>query len=138
MPSVNSSGIIAVSSEYINIIRGQQASITVSLHKNYVGNQINIGAITEVIAEYVNTDNQIFKTQSKTGNNLVYGAANGDTQNQISLSLTAQETAALPLNDNNVNGECWIRLKVTEGISQAVLPILKFIYKINIKKMSGT
>ena len=108
----NSSGIIAVSSEYINIIRGQQASITVSLHKNYVGNQINIGAITEVIAEYVNTDNQIFKTQSKTGNNLVYGAANGDTQNQISLSLTAQETAALPLNDNNVNGECWIRLKL--------------------------
>ena len=125
MPSVNSSGIIAVSSEYISIIRGQQASHTISLHKNFVGNAINIGAITEVVAEYVNTDNQIFKTESKTANTLVFGAANGDTQNQISISLTAAETAALPLNDNNVNGECWVRLKVTEGISEVVLPILK-------------
>ena len=86
MPSVNSQGIIAVVPQYINIIRGQQANFTVTLHKNYVGNMINIGAITEVVAEYVNTDNQIFKTQSKTAGTLTYGAANGDTQNQISIS----------------------------------------------------
>lgn len=125
MPSVNSQGIIAVVPQYINIIRGQQANITVTLHKNYVGNLINIGAITEVVAEYVNTDNQIFKTQSKTASTLTYGAANGDTQNQISIELSASETAALPLEDNNVNGEVWVRFKVTEGISEVVLPILK-------------
>jgi hypothetical protein len=125
MPSVNSSGIIAVSAEYINIIRGQQASITISLHKDYVGNAINIGAITDVVAEYVNTDNQIFKTESKSANTLTYGAANSDQMNQISISLSASETAALPLNDNNINGECWVRFKVTEGISEVVLPILK-------------
>ena len=125
MPSVNSQGIIVVSPQFINIIRGQQANITISLHKNYVGNSINIGAITEVVAEYVNTDNQIFKTETKTGGTLTFGAANGDTQNQISIGLTPSETAALPLEDNNVNGECWVRLKVTEGISEVVLPILK-------------
>ena len=85
MPSVNSQGIIVVSPQFINIIRGQQANITISLHKNYVGNSINIGAITEVVAEYVNTDNQIFKTETKTGGTLTFGAANGDTQNQISI-----------------------------------------------------
>ena len=125
MPSVNSQGIIAVVPQYINIIRGQQANFTVSLHKNYVGNAINIGAITEVVAEYVNTNNQIFKTESKSAGTLTYGAANGDTQNQISIALTPSETAALPLEDNNVNGECWVRFKVTEGVSEVVLPILK-------------
>ena len=143
MPSVNSSGIIAVSSEYISIIRGQQASHTISLHKNFVGNAINIGAITEVVAEYVNTDNQIFKTESKTANTLVFGAANGDTQNQISISLTAAETAALPLNDNNVNGECWVR-KYRELDECSMIPFFPSIvsisslchgYSINLNKL---
>ena len=125
MPNVNSQGIIAVSPEIINIIRGQQANVTITLHKDFVGNGITIGAITDVVVEYVNTDNQVFKTQSKQNANLVFGAANTDAKNQISITLSASETAALPLEDNNVNGECFIRLKVTEGISEVTLPMLK-------------
>ena len=37
MPNVNSQGIIAVSPEIINIIRGQQANVTITLHKDFVG-----------------------------------------------------------------------------------------------------
>ena len=70
MPNVNSQGIIAVSPEIINIIRGQQANVTITLHKDFVGNGITIGAITDVVVEYVNTDNQVFKTQSKQNANL--------------------------------------------------------------------
>ena len=125
MPSVNSQNIITVLPQYINIIRGQQWNATITLHKNYVGNTIDIGASTNVIVEYVNSNNTIFKTQSKSGGNLIYGGSNTDNKNKISLSLSGTETLGLPLEDNNVNGEVLIRVKVTQQISEVTLPLLK-------------
>lgn len=91
MPSVNSQNIITVLPQYINIIRGQQWNATITLHKNYVGNTIDIGASANVVIEYVNSNNAIFKTQSKSAANLVYGNSTSDARNQISLSLTGTE-----------------------------------------------
>ena len=125
MPSVNSQNIISVLPQYINIIRGQQWNATITLHKNYVGNTIDIGSSSNVIIEFVNSNNAIFKTQSKANGNLVYGNSNTDGRNQISLSLTGSETLGLPLEANNVNGEVWVRVKVTQQISEVTLPLLK-------------
>ena len=125
MPSVNSQNIIAVLPSTINIIRGQQWNASITLHKNYVGNTIDIGASSEVKVEFVNTNNSIFKTLTKTGGTLIYGASNTDDRNKISLELTGSETLALPLEDDNVSGEVWVRVRVTESISEVVLPLLK-------------
>ena len=123
MPSVNKQQLIAVLPEYSNVIRGQQDAATITLHKDYVGNSINIGSITNVKVEYLNNDLVAFKTQEKTLGTLTYGS--GESRNAISVSMTGDETLALTLDANNINGEVWVRLTVTEGISPVALPLLK-------------
>ena len=120
MPSVNSQNIILVAPEVINIVRGQQAQATVTLHQNYVGNELSIGAANEVILEFYNTNNVLFKTESKQAGTLNWG-----NTNQISVELTGQETLALPMMDNNVQGEVFIRVKVTLSVSEVILPTMK-------------
>ena len=124
MPSVNKQQLIAVIPQYSNVIRGQQSAATITLHKNYVGNSINIGAITDVKVEYLNNDLTVFKHESKSDSKLTYGA--GENKNAISVNLTGDESLALTLDDNNINGEVWIRVTITEGISPVVLPLLKY------------
>ena len=123
MPSVNKQQLIAVLPEYSNVIRGQQDSATITLHKDYVGNTIDIGSITNVKVEYLNNDLVVFKTQSKLNATLTYGT--GETGNAIAISLSGDETLALTLDANNINGEVWVRVTVQEGISPVVLPMLK-------------
>lgn len=125
MPNVQNQNLIVVNPGYLNVIRGQQTNVTVTLHKNFVGNPINIGNISNVVAEYIDTNNNIVKTESKSANTLTFGAVNSDAQNQVALFLTGTETAALPLDDSNASGELWVRFKITEGISEVVLPKLK-------------
>ena len=123
MPSVNKQQLIAVIPQYSNVIRGQQTAATITLHKDYVGNSIDIGAITNVKVEYLNNDLAVFKTELKSDSTLTFGA--GESKNAISLSLTGSETLALTLDDNNINGEVWARITITEGISPVALPLLK-------------
>ena len=123
MPSVNKQQLIAVLPEYSNVIRGQQDAATITLHKDYVGNPLNIGSIIDVKVEYLNNDLTIFKTQSKANATLTFGS--GESRNAISLSMTGTETLALTLDANNINGEVWARVTITEGISPVVLPLLK-------------
>lgn len=113
MPSVNKQQLIAVLPEYSNVIRGQQDSATITLHKDYVGNTIDIGSITNVKVEYLNNDLVVFKTQSKLNATLTYGT--GETGNAIAISLSGDETLALTLDANNINGEVWVRVTVQEG-----------------------
>ena len=123
MPSVNKQQLIAVLPEYSNVIRGQQDAATITLHKDYVGNSIDIGSITDVKVEYLNNDLTVFKTQSKVNATLTSGS--GESRNAISLSMTGDETLALTLDANNINGEVWARITITEVISPVVLPLLK-------------
>ena len=126
MPSVNKQQLIAVLPQYSNIIRGQQSAATITLHKDYVGNSIDIGAITDVKVEYLNNDLSVFKTESKSDSKLTYGGSNSEQRNAISLSLTGAETLALTLDDNNINGEAWVRVTITEGTGPVTLPLLKY------------
>ena len=119
MPSVNKQQLIAVIPQYSNVIRGQQSAATITLHKNYVGNSINIGAITDVKVEYLNNDLTVFKTESKSDSKLTFGSR--ETRNAISVSLTGDQTLALTLDDNNINGEVWIRVTKSTGNGTTII-----------------
>ena len=125
MPNVTNQNLHVVLPSLINIIRGQQMSAKVTLHKNFVGNPLIVGQLNDCIVEYVDVNDQIIKTQSKAANNLIFGVVTGDKANEISIEMTAGETAALAFAANNINGELYIRLKIKEGISEVLMPKLK-------------
>ena len=108
MPNVTSQNLFAVLPSMINIIRGQATSAKVTLHKNYVGNALPIAMQNNVIVEYINSDNVVFKTESVTPipSSLIYGT--GELANQISIEVTAQESAALNFSASGSQGELYI------------------------------
>ena len=125
MPNVTSQNLFAVLPSMINIIRGQATSAKVTLHKNYVGNALPIAMQNNVIVEYINSDNVVFKTESVTPipSSLIYGT--GELANQISIEVTAQESAALNFSASGIQGELYIRISITQASQTVVLPKLK-------------
>ena len=125
MPNVTNQNLHIVLPSLINIIRGQAMSAKVTLHKNFVGNPLIVGQLSECVVEYIDVNNQVFKTQSIGANNLIFGNVTGEKANEISIELTAGETAGLAFSANNINGELFVRFKITEGISEVLMPKLK-------------
>ena len=123
MPNVTSQNLFAVLPSMINVIRGQATSAKVTLHKNYVGNPLPVALQNNVIVEYINSDNVVFKTESLSASNLIHGT--GDLANQISLEITANETAALNFSDTGIQGELYVRISITQSAQTIVLPKLK-------------
>ena len=123
MPNVTSQNLFAVLPSMINIIRGQATSAIVTLHKNYVGNPIPVALLNDCKVEYIDGNNQVVKTQSLGANNLIHGS--GETANQISIEITASESAALNLSQAGISGELFVRITITEAASEVVLPKLK-------------
>jgi hypothetical protein len=107
----------------INIIRGQATSANVTLHKNYVGNALPVGLQNEVVLEYIDGNNTVIKTQSLGAANLNFGS--NATSNEVSIEITAVESAALNLSDAGIQGELFVRFSITEAASVVVLPQLK-------------
>lgn len=126
MPTATSQNIIVVLPEVKRVIRGQATSVNFVIHKDYIGNQLNISNATEVKVELIDNNLTVFKTLKKTDGTLSYGAANSSAQGEVSIPLTAEETATLPLASNNINGEVWARFTVTQSINQVVLPKIKW------------
>ena len=125
MPNVTNQNLHIVLPSLINIIRGQATSAKVTLHKNYVGNPLIVGQLNNCVVEYVDVNDQVIKTQSIAANNLIFGNVTSDKANEISLELTATETAGLAFAANNISGELYVRLRITEGISEVLMPKLK-------------
>ena len=111
MPNVTSQNLFAVLPSMINIIRGQATSAIVTLHKNYVGNPIPVALLNDCKVEYIDGNNQVVKTQSLGANNLIRGS--GETANQISIEITASESAALNLSQAGISGELFVRITIT-------------------------
>ena len=123
MPNVTSQNLFAVLPSMINIIRGQATSAKITLHKNYVGNPLPVALQNNVMVEYINSDNVVFKTQSISASNLISGT--GDLANQISLEITAQESAALNFSAAGIQGELYVRIYITQTAQTIILPKLK-------------
>ena len=115
MPNVTSQNLFAVLPSMINIIRGQATSAKVTLHKNYVGNPLPIALQSNVMVEYIDGDNVVFKTESTALQNLIYGT--GELNNQMSIELSSAESAALNLSETGVSGEFYIRISITQASS---------------------
>ena len=103
MPNVTSQNLFVVLPSMINIIRGQATSANVTLHKNYVGNALPVGLQNEVVLEYIDGNNTVIKTQSLGAANLNFGS--NATSNEVSIEITAVESAALNLSDAGIQGE---------------------------------
>ena len=123
MPNVTSQNLFVVLPSMINIIRGQATSANVTLHKNYVGNALPVGLQNEVVLEYIDGNNTVIKTQSLGAANLNFGS--NATSNEVSIEITAVESAALNLSDAGIQGELFVRFSITEAASVVVLPQLK-------------
>ena len=123
MPNVTSQNLFVVLPSMINIIRGQATSANVTLHKNYVGNALPVGLQNEVVLEYIDGNNTVIKTQSLGAANLNFGS--NATSNEVSIEITAQESAALNLSDAGIQGELFVRFSITEASSIVILPQLK-------------
>ncbi len=123
MPNVTSQNLFAVLPSMINIIRGQATSAKVTLHKNYVGNSLPIALQKDVKVEYIDGNNLVFKTESVSAQNLIFGT--GELNNQMSIEVTAQESAALNLSEAGISGELYVRITVTLAADTVVLPKLK-------------
>ena len=125
MPTVSNQNIIAVLPELARIIRGQANSVNISLHQNFVGNQLNIGLSDNVKVDLYNIDNQVVVSYSKSEGTLTYGTPNSENQGAISLSLSGEQTASLPFGDNNLQGAIRAKIFVTLGSQLIQLPTLK-------------
>ena len=123
MPNVTSQNLFAVLPSMINIIRGQATSAKVTLHKNYVGNSLPIALQNDVKVEYIDGNNLVFKTESASAQNLIYGT--GELNNQMSIEVTAAESAALNLSEAGISGELYVRITITLAANTVVLPKLK-------------
>ena len=123
MPNVTSQTLFVVLPSMINIIRGQATSCKVTLHKNYVGNALPVHLLQAIEVDYIDSEGTVVKTQSKAAANLIYGS--GELANQISLELTAEESAALDLSPANIQGELYLKFRITESISTVIMPNLK-------------
>ena len=88
-------------------------------------NSRNINNAAEVIAEISDGNLNVIKTVRKSDNTLTYGAANSDVQGELVINLTAEESAALTLDDNNINGELYVKFTVKLSINETVLPKIK-------------
>ena len=126
MPTASNQSIIVVLPAVIRIVRGQATSVNFTIHKDYIGNQLNITNAAEVKVELINSSLSVFKTLKKSDGTLTYGAPNSDYQGEVSIPLTAEETAALPLSANNINGEVWARFSITQSINEVLMPKIKF------------
>ena len=119
MPNVTSQNLFAVLPSMINVIRGQATSAKVTLHKNYVGNPLPIALQSNVMVEYIDGDNVVFKTESTALQNLIHGT--GELNNQMSIELSSAESAALNLSETGVSGEFYIRISITQASSTCLL-----------------
>jgi hypothetical protein len=125
MPTVSNQNIIAVLPELARIIRGQANSVKISLHQDYIGNQLNIGVTNEVKVELYNTSNELVVSFAKSLGTLTYGETNGEQRGEINIPLTAQQTAALPFNTENISGILKARIYVTLFNQIVELPSIK-------------
>ena len=124
MPTVSNQNILVVLPELARIIRGQSNSIALTLHQDYVGNQLNIGITDNVLIDVFNSENQLIYSASKLNSSLVYGAPNSDQQGAVQLAFTAEQTAALPFGDL-AQGAIKCKITVVLGITEVKLPTLK-------------
>ena len=125
MPQASNQDIIVVLPEIRRIIRGQAQSFNFVIYKNNVGNQLNINNAAEVIAEVSDQNLNVIKTVRKSDNTLTYGAANSDVQGEVVISLTPEESSTLTLDDNNINGELYVKFTVKHSINEIVIPPVK-------------
>ena len=124
MPNVTSQNLFAVLPSMINIIRGQATSAKVTLHKNYVGNPLPIALQNDVKVEYIDGNNDLsLRRRALSAQNLIYGT--GELNNQMSIEVTAAESAALNLSEAGISGELYVRITITLAANTVVLPKLK-------------
>ena len=117
MPKVQSSNFILLLPQLVNINRGVDKIITVSLHDGFIGNTVDIVNLNEVVINVINSNNIIVKTFKKSDSTLSFGV--GNEKGLIYLNLTSVETKNLP------QGSVHIEMSITTGVKLFNLPRLR-------------
>ena len=116
MATVSSQNWILVSPEYLTFVRGQAKTGTLTLHQNYVGNQVNIGTLVNLTLNIYDEDYVLVKTFSKNATTLSFGTGSTDSEGLINYNLTDLETAALK------KGDVWAEVIIVNPINTYTLP----------------
>ena len=122
MPSVNRQNVYLILEDKKTIIRGQSQTIVLDLHRNYVGNLIDLNQIYDLTYKLNSSNGAEIKTGSFRLGTVSVGI--GDTQGQMSFTITGTETLNLP------SGDLEIDVVLTDASGQGfnavtILPKLK-------------
>ena len=93
MPSVISNNFILQIPELVLVNRGVQSLITVSLHRDFLGNLVDIVNLNDVTVKVINNVGTTVKIFKKSDSTLTYGS--GSTKGRLILSLSSTETKNL-------------------------------------------
>jgi hypothetical protein len=119
MASVSSNNLILVIPEYLEIVRGQALSGSITLHQNYVGNPLNIGTLNDLTLQIFDDKDTLIKSYNKVAGNLSYGTGSSNAQGTLNFTLTGAETLTMS------KGDVHIVVTTVFPINSYVLPKLK-------------